>query len=134
MVTIREEASDEEGSDDAGPDCKFLEMWLGGEFGVVISWEMMLKNSREKEKKKGEIRLTFHFSVFFFSMDTDAYSKVYSEVRSSFSFSFSSFLLFLLPLLERKSRGKRKKKIAKDNLEKKEKKRKRKLIIENSSL
>lgn len=55
MVTIREETSDEEGSDDAGPDCKFLEMWLGGEFGVVISWEMMLKNSREKEKKKGEI-------------------------------------------------------------------------------
>lgn len=87
-----------------------------------------------KEKKRNW--LTFHFSVFFFSMDTDEYSKVYSEVSSFFPFSFSfSFLLFLLPLLERKSRGKRKKKIAKDNLEKKEKKkRKRKLIIENSSL
>lgn len=93
MVIRSEETSDEEGTDDTGPDCKFLEMWLGGEFGVVISWEMMLKNSREKEKKKGEIRLTFHFSVFFFSMDTDEYSKVYSEVSSFFPFSFS----FLLP-------------------------------------
>lgn len=32
MVIRSEETSDEEGSDDAGPDCKFLEMWLGGEF------------------------------------------------------------------------------------------------------
>lgn len=92
-------------------------MWLGGEFGVVITWEMLLKNFEEKKKKekkgkgKGKEKrkdpLTFYLSVFFFSMDTDEYSKVYSEVSSFFSlllsspffFSFFCFLLvFFFPL------------------------------------
>lgn len=32
-----------------------FEVWLGGEFGVVISWEMLLKNSRREKDRKGEI-------------------------------------------------------------------------------
>lgn len=49
------------------------EVWLGGGFGVVISWEMMLKNfegkgkknGKGKEKEKRKNPLTFNFSVFF---------------------------------------------------------------------
>lgn len=44
---IREEASDEEGSDDTEPDCKSFEVWM-------VIREMMLRNFEEKGKEKGK--------------------------------------------------------------------------------
>lgn len=52
MVTISEETSDEEGSDDTDdtePDCKFfLEMWL-----VIRGlWKRIKEKERERERKR----------------------------------------------------------------------------------
>lgn len=79
---------------------------------MVISWEFWKrikekeKYKKEKGKGKGRNWLTFNFSVFFSSMDTDEYSKVYSEVSSSFPFPFFPFSSFLLtpPYSKEKSR------------------------------
>lgn len=54
MVTIREETSDEEGSDDTddtGPDCKFLKCGWG--LGNSVE-EFRGKEKRGKEKRKGK--------------------------------------------------------------------------------
>lgn len=66
MVTIREETSDEEGSDDTEPDCKFfLEMWLDGEFWLRIrgegkrEWEKKREREREIKRRKRNM-LTFY--------------------------------------------------------------------------
>lgn len=96
MVTIREETSsstdtdDTDDTDDTEVDCKFFFGNVVGDFlGILV------KNFEEKGKKKKQINkrnwLTFNFSVFFFSMDTDEYSKVYSEVSSFFPFPFFLF-------------------------------------------